>query len=88
VNLWGALVYIVASILSDRYRSHFVPLVLAAPFGMAGYAILLTKASPAAQYAATYLIATCCYVCIGIGLTWGTVNCATDGKRAAAYEII
>lgn len=65
VNLWGALVYAVGAVLSDKYNKRFLPLIICAPFGITGYAILLCKVSPAVQYFATYLIATACFLCTG-----------------------
>lgn len=65
VNLWGAVVYAVGAYLSDRYTVRFLPLVLCAPFGIAGYAVLLCDVSAAMRYFATYLVATACYICTG-----------------------
>jgi nitrate/nitrite transporter NarK len=65
VNLWGALVYAVGAVLSDKYNKRFLPLIICALFGIAGYAILLCDVSPAVQYFATYLIATACFLCTG-----------------------
>jgi len=66
VNLWGAVVYAVGAYLSDRYAVRFLPLVLCAPVGIAGYAVLLSDVDSAAvRYLATYLIATACYICTG-----------------------
>lgn len=41
VNIWGAIVYAVGAWASDRYKARFLVLVIFAPFGIAGYAILL-----------------------------------------------
>jgi len=65
VNLWGAIVYAIGAHLSDRYTVRFLPLTICAPFGIAGYAILLCDVSAAVRYFATYLIATACYICTG-----------------------
>ncbi|KAI1343123.1 retrograde regulation protein 2 [Xylariaceae sp. FL0016] len=88
VNLWGALVYAVGAILSDKYTKRFLPLVICAPFGIAGYAILLADVPPAAQYFATYLVATACFLCTGGNIAWLSGNCAPDGKRAASLGIL
>jgi len=88
VNLWGAFVYAVGAWLSDRYQSRFLPVILMAPVGILGYAILLAPVSPAVQYFATYLIATACFLCTGSNITWLSVNCAPDGKRAASLGIL
>ncbi|KAL1618024.1 hypothetical protein SLS54_007557 [Diplodia seriata] len=65
VNLWGAIVYAVGAFLSDRYQTRFWPLIVCAPFGIAGYAICLAPVSAGVQYFATYLIATACFLCTG-----------------------
>jgi nitrate/nitrite transporter NarK len=65
VNLWGALVYAVGAVLSDRYTARFLPLVICAPFGIAGYAILLSDVPSSVRYFATYLIAIPCFLCTG-----------------------
>ncbi|KAI1493474.1 retrograde regulation protein 2 [Biscogniauxia mediterranea] len=88
VNIWGALVYAIGAILSDTYSKRFLPLVICAPFGVAGYAILLCDVSPAVQYFATYLIATACFLCAGSNIAWLSGNCAPDGKRAASLGIL
>ncbi|KAI8625579.1 retrograde regulation protein 2 [Xylariaceae sp. FL1651] len=88
VNLWGALVYAVGAVLSDRYSARFLPLVLCAPFGIAGYAILLCDVPPGVQYFTTYLIAIPCFLCTGGNTAWLSANCAPDGKRAASLGIL
>ncbi|KAK7963769.1 hypothetical protein PG988_010743 [Apiospora saccharicola] len=89
VNLWGALVYAMGAYLSDRYTVRFLPLVLCAPVGIAGYAVLLADVDSAAvRYFATYLIATACYICTGGNIAWLSGNCAPDGKRAASLGIL
>lgn len=93
VNLWGALTYAVGAVLSDRYKARFLSLILAAPFGIAGYAILVVNGhdhavSPGVRYFATYLIATACYLCTGTNIAWLSSNCAPDGKRAASVGIL
>ncbi|KAH8771607.1 retrograde regulation protein 2 [Diaporthe sp. PMI_573] len=88
VNIWGAVVYAVGAVLSDRYNKRFLPLIICAPFGITGYAILLCKVSPALQYFGTYLIATACFLCTGGNIAWLSGNCAPDGKRAASLGIL
>jgi hypothetical protein len=88
VNIWGAIVYAVGAYLSDRYRARFLPLILTAPFGIAGYAILLANVSPGVRYFATYLIAMPCFLCTGGNIAWLSGNCAGDGKRAASLGIL
>jgi nitrate/nitrite transporter NarK len=86
VNIWGAIVYAVGAVISDRYNKRFLIMVVCAPIGIAGYAILLKMDSVTVgvQYFATYLIATACFLCTGGNIAWMTGNVAPDGKRAAA----
>lgn len=65
VNIWGAIVYSVGALLSDRYQTRFLPLIICAPIGIVGYAILLAPVSAGTQYFATYLVSTACYLCTG-----------------------
>ncbi|OAG11635.1 retrograde regulation protein 2 [Paraphaeosphaeria sporulosa] len=88
VNLWGASIYAVGAYLSDRYQSRFWPMVLCAPIGIAGYAILIAPVSAGVAYFATYLVATACFLCTGSNITWLSVNNAPDGKRAASMGIL
>lgn len=88
VNLWGAFVYAVGAYLSDRYQKRFLPMILCAPVGMVGYAILIAPVSAGVAYFATYLIATACFLCTGSNITWLSVNNAPDGKRAASMGIL
>ncbi|EOO00517.1 putative high-affinity nicotinic acid transporter protein [Phaeoacremonium minimum UCRPA7] len=88
VNLWGAIVYAVGAVLSDKYQKRFLPLVICAPFGIVGYAILLADVPAGVRYFATYLIATACFLCTGGNIAWLSGNCAPDGKRAASLGIL
>ncbi|KAF2967675.1 hypothetical protein GQX73_g5894 [Xylaria multiplex] len=88
VNIWGSIAYTVGAILSDRYGARFLPLAICAPFGIVGYAILLCKAPSEVRYFATYLIVIPCFLCCGTNITWLSVNCAPDGKRAASLGIL
>ncbi|KEF51301.1 uncharacterized protein A1O9_12651 [Exophiala aquamarina CBS 119918] len=87
VNLWGAVVYAVGAVISDKYHKRFLVMVICAPFGIAGYAILLTDVPVGVLYFATYLIATACFLCTGGNIAWHSGNVAPDGKRAAALGI-
>ncbi|KAL9621324.1 MAG: hypothetical protein Q9160_004215 [Pyrenula sp. 1 TL-2023] len=87
-NLWGALVYFVGARLADRYRARAVSMLLIAPFGIAGYAILLAPVPIGVWYFATFLVATACFLCTGSNIAWLSGNCAPDGKRAASVGIL
>ncbi|KAH9217779.1 hypothetical protein DL95DRAFT_492104 [Leptodontidium sp. 2 PMI_412] len=88
VNLWGAFVYAIGAYLPDKHKLRFLPLVLCAPIGIAGYAILLSNVPPAVRYFATYLIATACFLCTGTNIAWLSGNRDPDGKRAASLSIL
>ncbi|KAI0858289.1 retrograde regulation protein 2 [Xylaria cubensis] len=88
VNIWGAIVYGIGAVLSDRYSVRFLPLVICAPFGIVGYAILLCDVPSGVRYFATYLIAIPCFLCTGGNIAWISANCAPDGKRAASLGIL
>ncbi|BCS24982.1 uncharacterized protein APUU_41426S [Aspergillus puulaauensis] len=88
VNLWGAVIYWLGAVLSDRFNARSLVMAVAAPFGIAGYAILLAWDVPAGvQYFATFLIATSCFLCAGTNIAWMSGNCAPDGKKAASLGI-
>lgn len=88
VNLWGAIVYGVGAVISDKYNARFWVMVVCAPIGIAGYAILLAwNVAPGVRYFATYLISTACFLCTGGNIAWLSGNCAPDGKRAASLGI-
>ncbi|KAE9380691.1 high-affinity nicotinic acid transporter-like protein [Stipitochalara longipes BDJ] len=88
VNLWGAIVYAIGAYISDKYNARFLTMVVCAPIGIAGYAILLCDVSAGVRYFATYLIATACFLCTGTNIAWLSGNCAPDGKRAASLGIL
>ena len=90
VNLWGAITYFVGAILADKYNARFWSVIICAPIGIAGYAILLnlSNVSPGVQYFGTFLISTACYLCTGTNISWLSMNCAPDGKRAASVGIL
>jgi len=82
------MVYGVGAVLSDKYKARFLSLIISAPFGIAGYAILLGHVSASVRYFATYLISTACFLCTGTNIAWLSGNCAPDGKRAASVGIL
>jgi nitrate/nitrite transporter NarK len=86
VNIWGAIVYAIGAVISDKYNKRFLIMVVCAPIGIAGYAILLRMddVTVGVQYFATYLIATACFLCTGGNIAWLSGNVAPDGKRAAS----
>ncbi|OAP62033.1 hypothetical protein AYL99_04236 [Fonsecaea erecta] len=87
VQIVGAVCYFIAAVLSERFKAYFLAMVISAPIGMAGYAILLTKQHASVWYGATYMIASCCYIITGTSIAWHGMNIAPDGKRAAAMGV-
>ncbi|KAH8163777.1 hypothetical protein CIB48_g4462 [Xylaria polymorpha] len=90
VKSWvhGVIQIAVVTILYGKYSARFLPLVICAPFGIVGYAILLCDVPSGVRYFATYLIAIPCFLCTGGNIAWIAVNCAPDGKRAASLGIV
>lgn len=88
VNVWGAIVYSIGAVLSDKYKARFLSMIICAPLGIAGYAILLAPVSAGVHYFATYLISAACYLCTGTNIAWLSGNCAPDGKRAGSIGIL
>ena len=90
VALWGGFVYFIGAMLADKHNARFWSVIICAPIGIAGYAILLNydKVSPGVQYFATYLISTACYLCTGTNISWLGMNRGPDGKRAASLGIL
>ncbi|KAJ5604502.1 hypothetical protein N7510_009656 [Penicillium lagena] len=88
VNLWGAIVYGIGAVLSDRYHARYLVIATTIPFGIAGYAILLVFNVPVGVlYFAMFLVATPCFLATGGNIAWLSSNCAPDGKRAASLGI-
>ena len=80
--------YAVGAYVSDKFKKRVVVMLVCAPIGIAGYAILLAWDVPAGvQYFSTYLIATACFLCTGGNIAWLSGNCAPDGKRAVSLGI-
>ena len=90
VGFWGGIVYFVSAILADKYNARFWSVIIAAPVGVTGFAILLnySKVSSGVQYFATFLIASSCYLCTGTNITFLGMNRAPDGKKAASMGIL
>ncbi|KAJ5556092.1 hypothetical protein N7494_000007 [Penicillium frequentans] len=89
VNLWGAIVYGIGAILSDRHNVRYLIIASTIPFGIAGYAILLVFDVPVGVlYFAMFLVATPCFLATGSNIAWLSSNCAPDGKRAASLGIL
>jgi hypothetical protein len=87
VNLTGAIFYGVGAILADKYKARFLSIIVMAPVGIIGYAILLSDQKPAVWYFATYLVSASCYIITGTNIAWHSMNVAPDGKRAAGLGI-
>ena len=88
VQLWGAIIYAVIVVLSDRYRKRYLFEIIFTPITALGYVILLSPVSAGVHYFATYLITTGCYIIAGNNLAWASANSAPDAKRAATLGIV
>ena len=53
---WDAIVYAVEAYLSDRSGTRFLPMIMCASVGIAGYAMLIAPESPSTWYLVTYLV--------------------------------
>lgn len=84
VYLFGAIVFITAARISDRYQIRGPVVFIANIFGIIGYILLLTVDKSAVRYFATYLCAVAVYVGPGLNLTWLNVNVAPHYRRATA----
>ncbi|KAK3704718.1 hypothetical protein LTR37_013692 [Vermiconidia calcicola] len=90
VFFWGSVAYFIGALVGDKYNARFWGVIILAPVGIAGYAILLRydDISPGVSYFATFLISTACYLCTGTNIAWLGMNRAPDGKRAASMGIL
>jgi len=87
VQITWAICYGVGAVLEDKFKARFWALIIVAPLGIIGYAILLSPQAPGVWYFATFLISASCYLIVGTNIAWHSMNCAPDGKRAAALGI-
>ena len=88
VQLWGAIIYAIVVVLSDRYRKRYLVEIIFTPITALGYLILLCPVSAGVHYFSTYLITTGCYIIAGNNLAWASANAAPDAKRAATLGIV
>ena len=89
VFFWGSIVYGICGYLSDRYSRRFLVVILSAPVGILGYAILLggNHLAVGVKYFACFLVATSAWMLGGGNLAWFSTNTAPDGKRAASLGL-
>ncbi|WBW72943.1 carboxylic acid transmembrane transporter Tna1 [Schizosaccharomyces osmophilus] len=88
VYILGAVVYIVASFLSDRFRSRGLILIASNIFPIIGYILLLTcQGKNDVLYFACYLCSLGIYTGAGLNVTWLSANVAPHYKRATAISM-
>ncbi|EPY52182.1 nicotinic acid plasma membrane transporter [Schizosaccharomyces cryophilus OY26] len=88
VYILGAAVYIIASFLSDRFRSRGLILITSNIFPIIGYILLLTcQGKNNVLYFACYLCSLGIYTGAGLNVTWLSANVAPHYKRATAISM-
>lgn len=80
----GAITYLVAAWLSDRYQKRGLPTVTLALVSVIGYAMLMSNSSYGVHYAGCFLVAMGLYTCVGIPVAWLPNNNPRYGKRTTA----
>ena len=80
----GAITYLVAAWLSDRYQRRGIPTVVLGIVSVIGYAMLMGGSSSGVHYAGCFFVAMGLYVVVGIPLAWLPSNNPRYGKRTTA----
>jgi MFS family permease len=80
----GAITYLVAAWISDRYQKRGIPTAALALVSVIGYAMLMSDSSNGVHYAGCFLVAMGLYVAVGIPLAWLPSNNPRYGKRTTA----
>ncbi|TXT15626.1 hypothetical protein VHUM_00129 [Vanrija humicola] len=84
VYFWGAAVYLVGAVISDRYSVRYKIIVPCGLVTAVGYAILVSyPRSVGVRLFATFLCAHL-YICVGLHVTWLGQNMAGYRKRSFA----
>ena len=73
--------------LSDRYKTRGLFLVITPVLALVGYIIILANDTPAVGLIAMFLIAGGIYGYLSLCLTWITNNLAPDYKRAVGLPL-
>ena len=80
----GAITYLVAAWLSDRFQRRGLVTVIFGIISVIGYAILVSNVSNNAKYAGCFIVAMGLYVVVGIPLGWLPSNNPRYAKRTTA----
>lgn len=84
VYFWGAAVYLVGAVISDRYSVRYKIIVPCGLVTVVGYAILVSyPRSVGVRLFATFLCSHL-YICVGLHVTWLGQNMAGYRKRSFA----
>ncbi|KAL6230590.1 hypothetical protein BDW75DRAFT_248543 [Aspergillus navahoensis] len=81
---------IVTGFISDKYRSRGYLILLTAPLGITGMAMLLflPASMPSTKYGALYLAAPGIYAFLPLYITWAVNNAATPTVKAVASGLV
>lgn len=88
VYISGAVTYIAASFLSDRFHYRGIILIIGNIFPIVGYILLLAcQNNKSVLYFACYLCSVGVYTGAGLNVTWLSANIAPHYKRATAISL-
>jgi MFS family permease len=85
--MFASICCIVFTLLSDRYKTRGLFLVITPVLAIIGYIIVLADDGLAPGYVAMFLIAGGIYGYLSLCLTWITNNLAPDYKRAVGLPL-
>ncbi|KAM0522407.1 hypothetical protein ACHAPE_001997 [Trichoderma viride] len=84
----GAIVTVCAGLWSDKVQKRAIFNIAIAPFGIAGFAMLIGSTNPGVQYAGTFLGAVGIYPCIPVTIAWVANNVEGVYKRGIVLGIV
>ncbi|KAL4750723.1 hypothetical protein BDW72DRAFT_213222 [Aspergillus terricola var. indicus] len=86
----ACLLSILTGYISDKYRTRGYLILLTAPLGITGMAMLLSlpASMPSTKYGALYLAAPGIYAFLPLYITWAVNNAATPTVKAAASGLV
>ncbi|KAL4795358.1 major facilitator superfamily domain-containing protein [Aspergillus venezuelensis] len=89
-NVAACILSIIIGYISDHYKTRGYLILLTAPLGIAGIAMLLflPDSAPSAKYGALYLAAPGIYSFVPLWLTWAVNNAATPTVKAVASGMV
>ncbi|GAD98611.1 high-affinity nicotinic acid transporter [Paecilomyces variotii No. 5] len=80
----GAISYIVAAYLSDRWQQRGIFVASFGVVSIIGYALLISPVASGVRYFACFVVAVGLYVVVGLPLAWLPANAPRYGMRTAA----